>query len=179
MSRRQLAVFFDRDGVLNADTGYVHRIEDVQWIPGARELVGQLYGNGRKLFVVTNQSGVARGYYTEADVQKLHREMNREFSKYGGKIEEFFYCPHLQGAKIAAYDRDCPCRKPAPGMILEAMRKYGLERENCLLIGDSRRDIEAAERAGIRGFLFPGGNLLEFWNSIQSEQRESDGKQNV
>lgn len=159
---RQKAVFFDRDGVLNKDVGYLHRVEDLEWIPGAKELVASLCKKGVRLFVVTNQSGVARGYFSEEDVQKLHAFMNAELKKFGGNIAEFFYCPHLKGAVVAAYDRDCDCRKPKPGMILGAMKKYALAPEDCLLIGDSPRDIEAAEAAGIRGYLFDEDNLYEF-----------------
>lgn len=90
MSERKQAVFFDRDGVLNVDRGYVHRMEDVEWISGARELVARLTREGRLLFVVTNQSGVARGYYTEEDVRRLHDAMNEEFARTGGHITEFF-----------------------------------------------------------------------------------------
>lgn len=160
------AVFFDRDGVFNRDTGYVHRIEDVEWIPGARELVGRLTKEGWLLFVVTNQSGVARGYYTEEDVRRLHAAMNEEFKAYGGHIEEFFYCPHLKGAAVAQYDVDCFCRKPKPGMILEALLKYHIKKSRALLIGDSKRDVEAAEHAGIPGFLFDTDNLEQFWDAV-------------
>ncbi len=158
----QKAIFFDRDGVLNEDLGYVHNIRDVHWIDGAREAIGRLTREGWLLFVVTNQSGIARGFYTEDDVHVLHTEMNKEFSNYGGKIAEFFYCPHLPGALISKYDKVCDCRKPKPGMILDCMRKYHLKPSNCFLFGDSQRDIEAAENAGIHGFLFKGGNLDDF-----------------
>ena len=156
------ALFLDRDGVINEDTGYVHRIDEVRWIPGAREIIGALSRAGWYIFVVTNQSGVARGYYTEEDVQKLHRAMDEEFLRYGGKVTEYFYCPHLEGAKIAAYDVDCDCRKPKPGMILNAMEKYHINRDHAWLCGDSPRDVEAAKRAGIPGFLFSGGDLASF-----------------
>ena len=156
------AIFFDRDGVLNKDDGYVHDMAHLRWVEGAREAVARLSKEGWLLFVVPNQSGVARGYYTEQDVQKLHQEMNEEFQKYGGHITEFFYCPHLPGAPIAAYDKVCYCRKPEPGMILKALNKYGISKENAVLFGDGARDIEAACRAGIIGFLFSGGNLDTF-----------------
>ncbi|MGN0955122.1 D-glycero-alpha-D-manno-heptose-1,7-bisphosphate 7-phosphatase [Dialister sp.] len=159
---KKKAVFFDRDGVLNEDDGYVHSMKDLRWVPGAREAAARLTKEGWLLFVVTNQSGVARGYYTEEDVIRLHEAMNREIESYGGEITEFFYCPHLPGAPIPRYDRVCSCRKPAPGMILKALSKYGLDPKRCFLFGDGQRDIEAAERAGIRGFLFPGGNLDAF-----------------
>ncbi len=174
MTDRRKAVLFDRDGVLNEDAGYVHRMEDVRWIPGARELVGRLTKEGWLLFVVTNQSGVARGYYTEEDVKRLHEAMNREFARYGGRITEFFYCPHLKGAAVPAYDVDCPCRKPKPGMILTALETYHVEKTAALLIGDSPRDVEAAARAGIRGFLFPGGDLEAFWETIPQEREGNE-----
>lgn len=153
------ALFFDRDGILNVDTGYVHRFEEIRWVEGAREAVSRLTKNGWLLFVVTNQSGVARGLYEETDVLELHKKMNDEFNKYGGNIEEFFFCPHLKGAKVPRYDIECNCRKPRPGMILRAMEKYELSAENTFLVGDSPRDVEAAKRAGIQGFLFDENNL--------------------
>ncbi len=156
------AVFFDRDGVLNRDVGYLHRAEELEWIPGAKESVAALCRKNISLFVVTNQSGVARGYFTEDDVRHLHNFMNEELAKSGGKITEFFYCPHLKGAAKAAYDKDCDCRKPKPGMILDAVKKYALAPKDCILIGDSPRDIEAAEAAGVRGYLFDEDNLYEF-----------------
>lgn len=156
------AVFFDRDGVLNVDTGYVHRIEDLQWIQGARETVAWLKKNSWLIIVVTNQSGVARGYYSENDVKLFHRAMNRELEKNGGWIDDFFYCPDLPGAPVAKYNKDSDWRKPKPGMILAAMRKYDLSPQRCFLYGDGERDIQAAEAAGIQGFLFKGGNLYDF-----------------
>lgn len=155
-------IFFDRDGVLNEDDGYVHSYGQVRWVPGAREAIGLLSKRGKVLFVVTNQSGVARGFYTESDVQQLHNKMNEEFQKYGGAIKEFFYCPHLPGAAVKQYDIQCECRKPKPGMINKAMAEYGIVPEEAVLIGDSKRDMEAADAAGIGSFLFTGGNLKEF-----------------
>lgn len=168
----QKAIFFDRDGVLNVDTGYVHRIEDVLWIPGARELVGRLTKEGYLLFVVTNQSGIARGYYSEDDVKRLHRDMELEFARFGGKITEYFYCPHLKGAAVKAYDQDCNCRKPKPGMIQKALSRYQLKKADVLLIGDSQRDVEAARNAGIHGYLFQSGDLASFWKHYVSADME-------
>lgn len=155
-------IFLDRDGVLNEDDGYVHSFAHLRWIPGAREAVGLLSKQGKLLFVVTNQSGVARGFYTEEDVKTLHQAMNDEFQAYGGQIKEFFYCPHLPGAPIRRYDVRCDCRKPKPGMVLKAMDQYKICPGEAVLIGDSKRDIEAAKAAGIQGLLFPGGNLMDF-----------------
>ena len=165
MMKLKKAVFFDRDGVLNKDDGYVHDMAKLRWIEGAREAVARLSQAGWLLFVVTNQSGVARGYYTEDEVRELHQSMNEEFQRFGGCITEFFYCPHLPGAPIEAYDKQCQCRKPAPGMILAALEKYHISKDRAFLFGDGERDVEAARRAGIQGFLYTGGNLDTFIQS--------------
>ena len=162
MMNTKKAIFFDRDGVLNEDDGYVHDMAHLRWVEGAKEAVAHLSQAGWLLFVVTNQSGVARGYYTERDVQKLHQEMNEEFQRMGGTITEFCYCPHLPGAPVKQYDQQCQCRKPAPGMILTMLEKYHISKDRAFLFGDGERDVEAAHRAGIQGFLYTGGNLDTF-----------------
>ena len=118
MNTIKKAIIFDRDGVLNKDKGYIHSWDELEWIDGAREAVARLTEDGWLLFVATNQSGVARGYYTESDVQLLHEQMNSSFRELGGNITKFFYCPHLPGAPVKKYDVVCDCRKPAPGMII-------------------------------------------------------------
>ena len=160
------AVFFDRDGVLNVDVDYLYRIEDLVWVDGAREALAYLSKLGSKIFVVTNQSGVARGYYTIEDMNKLHAHMASELGKAGAKVEKFYYCPHHKEGRIAEYAIDCDCRKPKPGMILEAFAENDLDKEACFLIGDSKRDVEAAEAADIKGYFFKGGSLLEFVKNI-------------
>ncbi len=160
------AVFFDRDGVLNVDVDYLYRIEDLVWVDGAREALAHLCKLGYKIFVVTNQSGVARGYYTIEDMNKLHAHMASELEKYGTKIEKFYYCPHHKEGKVAEYAIECDCRKPKPGMIIQALAENDLDKEACFLIGDSKRDVEAAEAADIKGYLFKNGNLLEFVKNI-------------
>ena len=152
----------DRDGVLNVDTGYVHEPDAVQWVQDSREAVAWLNRQGIRVVVVTNQSGVARGYFTEEDVQALHRWMQEEIGKKGGRIDAFYYCPHLPGAVVRKYDIICECRKPKPGMILRALSDFHADTSDAFLIGDSRRDVESAESVGVRGFLFTGGSLLEF-----------------
>lgn len=166
MSMKAKAVFFDRDGVLNVDVAYLYKISDLRWIEGARETVAYLTKLGYKIFVVTNQSGIARGYYTVAQMQELHEYMLREIAACGGKIDKIYYCPHHKEGKIAEFTCDCQCRKPKPGMIEQAFAEYSLDKENSFLIGDGARDVEAAEAAGIRGYLFTGGNLLEFVKGI-------------
>ena len=160
------AAFFDRDGVLNVDKSYLYKIEDLEWIDGAKEALAYLTQHGYTVFVVTNQSGIARGYYTVDDMNKLHEFMAQQVAAAGGKIEKFYYCPHLPEGKIAEYAVECDCRKPKPGLILRAFEEYDIDKESAFLIGDKPRDVESAEAAGIKGHLFSGGNLLNFVKEI-------------
>ena len=153
------AVFFDRDGVLNIDKAYLYKIDELEWIEGALEAITYLTQSGYLVFVVTNQSGIARGYYTVGEMEKLHQYMSDIVSNSGGRIEKFYYCPHLPSGSVAV---DCECRKPKPGLILQAMAEYDIDHDKSFLIGDKRRDVEAAEAAGIKGYLFEKGNLLDF-----------------
>jgi len=154
------AIFFDRDGVLNEDRGYVGRIEDFRWIDGAREAVRRVNEAGLYAIVVTNQAGVARGFYSEDDVRKLHDWMNRDLAATGAHIDAFYYCPYHEEATIAAYRvADHPDRKPNPGMILRGLLDFDVEVGRAALIGDKASDVEAAGRAGIAARLFDGGSL--------------------
>lgn len=163
------AVFFDRDGVLNVDKAYLYKIEELEWIGGAVEAVAYLTRLGYLVFVVTNQSGIARGYYTVAEMETLHRHMAAEIAAGGGKIEKFYYCPHLPNGTVAKYAVDCACRKPKPGLILQALREYAVDTEKSFLIGDKKRDVEAAEAAGIKGYLFEQGDLLDFVKRVATK----------
>ncbi len=157
------ALFLDRDGVLNEDPGYVYRWKDFRWIPGARETVAAFNRAGWLVIVVTNQSGVGRGYYTEADVHALHARMAEDLAAAGGRIDAFYHAPQHPDAKLDAYRHpDPPDRKPNPGMILKALAEWPIDREASLLIGDKPSDLEAALRSGIRGVLFEGGDLMRF-----------------
>ena len=157
------ALFLDRDGVLNEDHGYVHRWEDFRWIPGAREAIAAFNRAGWIVFVVTNQSGVGRGYYTEDDMHALHGRMIEDLAAAGGHVDAVYHAPQHPDAPLAAYRHpDPPDRKPNPGMILRALAEWPIDREASILVGDKPSDLEAALRAGVRGVLFPGGNLAEF-----------------
>ncbi|TAJ71419.1 MAG: HAD family hydrolase [Phenylobacterium sp.] len=157
------ALFLDRDGVLNEDRGYVYRWEDFQWVAGARETVAAFNRAGWLVIVVTNQSGVGRGYYSEADVHALHARMQADLAEAGGRIDAFYHAPQHPEAPVEAYRHpDPPLRKPNPGMILQALQDWPIDRETSLLIGDKPSDLEAALRAGIRGVLFEGGDLRAF-----------------
>lgn len=157
---RRGAVIFDRDGVLNLDHGYVHKAEDFEWVEGAREAIKAVNDAGLYAFVATNQSGVARGYYTEADVVALHAWMNAELAKIGARIDAFEYCPHHEGGAVPAYTRRCDRRKPEPGMILDLLASHPVDPARTLMIGDNDTDMQAAAAAGIRGVKFEGGSLL-------------------
>jgi D-glycero-D-manno-heptose 1,7-bisphosphate phosphatase len=148
------AAFLDRDGVLNRDSGYVWRREDFIWMPGAQRAVKRLNDVGYLVFVVTNQSGVARGLYKPEDVEALHRWVNGELGKSGAHIDAFYYCPHHPDV-----EQNCDCRKPAPGMLLRAMREFPVDRGLSFMIGDKQIDMEAADAAGVRGLRFDGGDL--------------------
>ena len=140
------AVFLDRDGTLNVDTGYLYRIEDFVWIKGAREAIKNLNDTGYWVFVVTNQSGVARGMYGEDDVKKLHAWMQQDLASIGAHIDDFRYCPHLGD--------ECKCRKPKPGMILDLCEHWPVDKSKSFLVGDTNRDVESANAAGITGYLY-------------------------
>ena len=156
------AVFFDRDGTLNVDVHYLHRIEDFQWMPEAVEAIEYCHRQGYLVVVVTNQSGVARGYYEEADVMRLHKWMNEELAGRGAApIDGFYYCPHHINASVPEYAVDCDCRKPKPGMIFKACRELGIDAGQSFMIGDKPRDAECGEAAGAKGVLYEGGSLLE------------------
>lgn len=159
---RKAAVFLDRDGVINVDKGYVYRPEDLEWIPGAVEAIRYFNEQGRFVFVITNQSGIARGYYTEADVLNVHHALEQKLKKHGAHIDQFYYCPHHAEALIERYRIDCECRKPRPGMILQAMKEWPVEPQTSFMVGDKESDTLAAAAAGIKGYRFHGGNLYDF-----------------
>lgn len=155
------AVFFDRDGTLNVDTGYLYRIEEFRWIEGAVDAIRYCNEKGWPVIVVTNQSGVARGFYPEEAVGKLHLWMQEELKKQGAHIDAFYYCPHHPEGIVPGYAGECSCRKPAPGLVERACREHGIHAGASILIGDKEQDMECARRAGMRGIRFLGGNLLE------------------
>lgn len=160
------AIFFDRDGVLNEDNGYVFEISRLKWIDGAREAVKVANDAGYFVFVVTNQSGVARGFYEETHVEALHRWMEGDLAKIGAHIDAFEYCPYHPDAVIDRYRQASPRRKPAPGMINDLLGRFPVDVSRSILIGDKATDLEAAEAAGIRGYLFPGPDLVHFLRSV-------------
>jgi D-glycero-D-manno-heptose 1,7-bisphosphate phosphatase len=155
----QPAVFLDRDGTLNHDTGYVYRVADFHWLPGAVNAVRALNTHGYYVFIVTNQSGVARGLYDEAAIRDLHDWMNGELRDAGARIDDFRYCPHHPEASVAAYRAVCSCRKPAAGMLLDLMETWPVIRDGSIMIGDRESDAAAGMAAGIASAIVPPGGL--------------------
>jgi D,D-heptose 1,7-bisphosphate phosphatase len=158
---RRPALFLDRDGVLNHDHGWVGTRERYEWTTQARAAVRAACESGRHVFVVTNQSGIARGLYTEEDFLDLHRWILDEVQASGGTIDDLRFCPFHEDAQVARYRKRSEWRKPAPGMILDLVRAWELDPARCVLIGDQPSDVAAAEAAGVVGHLTRGGDLLE------------------
>ena len=143
-------VIFDRDGTIIIDHGYTHKVTDLEWMNGAIELLRVLNQMGIYVVVATNQSGIGRGYYSQEDVGLFHSQMSIEVKANGGKIDTFYVCPHspdLNGFPT------CRCRKPNPGMLLSAMHDFNVAPEECIFVGNSESDLEAAKKSGIEFVL--------------------------
>jgi D,D-heptose 1,7-bisphosphate phosphatase len=170
------AVFLDRDGVINRDRAYVHHWEDFEFVPGALDAAARLSAAGWTLVVVTNQSGIARGYYTEEDYQALTQRMIEAFAAHGAPISGVYHCPHHPSGRVGALAMNCDCRKPAPGMLFRAARELGLSLADSIMIGDKSSDIAAAQAAGIgRAFLVASDNAESPGGDMDSEVMGSNG----
>lgn len=167
--RTKPAVFLDRDGVLNHDDGYVGSIERFRWIEGAKEAVRLLNDAGYFVFVVTNQSGVARGYYTENDVDSVHAWMQRELAQIGAHIDEYRYCPYHPDGSVLRYSRMSHCRKPNPGMLIDLFRTWPAKIDRSLMIGDQDSDRLAAKAAQTGWIQFRGTNLLSVVTEVHQQ----------
>ncbi|KQW86822.1 D-glycero-alpha-D-manno-heptose-1,7-bisphosphate 7-phosphatase [Brevundimonas sp. Root1279] len=157
------AVFLDRDGVLIEDTGYPHLEEHLRLVPGADAAVRRLNALGFLCVIVTNQSGVARGLFTEAQMKAFNALIVRKLAAKGAIIGAVYACPYHSEGRVEAYIHpDHPDRKPNPGMILRAIQDHQIDPARSFLIGDQPSDLEAARRAGVPGFRFDGGDLDDF-----------------
>ena len=152
-------IFLDRDGVINKDINYLHKIDDFEFIDGIFDVCLYFQNLGYKIIIITNQSGISRGYYTESDYQKLTQWMLEQFQYKNVNILDVFHCPH-------GPDSTCDCRKPKPGMLIEAKITYNIDMEKSWMIGDKERDIRAANDAGIiNTILVRGGHKIDEYNS--------------
>ncbi len=145
----KIAVFLDRDGVINQDTGYVSCIDDFHFIDGAIEALQLLKKKGYSLVVVTNQSGIARGYYSEEQFMQLTEWMDWSLADRDVDLDGIYYCPHHPTAGEAPYRQECNCRKPAPGMLLDAARELDIDLAGSYMVGDKAADMQAARAAGV------------------------------
>jgi D-glycero-D-manno-heptose 1,7-bisphosphate phosphatase len=169
------AAFLDRDGILNRDDGYVHKAEDIVWIDGAFDAVRWLNEAGFYVFVITNQGGVAHGYYEEQHVHDLHAWMQQEMQRHGAHIDSFEHCPFHPGGVVERYAVESELRKPQPGMILKLQREWTTDPSRSFVVGDRDTDVEAAIAAGVAGYKFTCGNLLDFLKervSLRAMERE-------
>ncbi len=153
LSHGRPAVFLDRDGTINVEKDYLHRSEDFAFIPGAPQAIRRLKAAGFLVIVVTNQSGVARGYFSLAAVEELHRHLQRQLALFGTGIDAFYSCPHHPQDGVGEYRIACTCRKGAPGMLLQAAAEHRIDLAASWMIGDKAADIEAGHSAGCTSLL--------------------------
>lgn len=150
-------VFLDRDGTINVEKNYLYRKEEFEFIEKAPQAIALLKNSGYRVIVVSNQAGVARGYYQEADVRMLHSYINDQLKRFGTSIDAFYFCPHHPDAGIGKYKKICNCRKPQVGMLEQACREFHVDRRNSWMIGDNRGDIEAGKRFGLNTIMVRTG----------------------
>ncbi len=169
------ALFLDRDGVINVDRTFVSRAEEFEFIPGAANMIRRFNRMDWRVIVATNQTGIARNLYTEDDMHDLHAHMLRLLDAAGARIDAIYYCPFHQDGEVEQYRRDSDLRKPRPGMLLQAMKDLSTDTSCSFMIGDKLADIQAANAAGVRGFLFEGGDVDVFaCEALASMNNKSD-----
>jgi D-glycero-D-manno-heptose 1,7-bisphosphate phosphatase len=148
IAQNDFAVFVDRDGTINVDVDFLSSPGQLQLIPRSAEAIKVLNDLGIQVIVITNQSGIARGLYSEADLHRVHSAMDEMLKSYGATISAYYYCPHHPTDGIAPYVKDCECRKPKPGMLLRAKKKFGFDLKRSFIIGDKCVDVQAGKSVG-------------------------------
>jgi D-glycero-D-manno-heptose 1,7-bisphosphate phosphatase len=167
------ALFLDRDGVINLDHGYVHKPEDFEFVPGIFHLVRAANVKNYKVIVVTNQAGIGRGYYTEAQFHALTRWMRQQFELNGGRIDAVYFCPYHPEHGVGYYRRESDCRKPAPGMLLQAQIEHNLDMQASVLVGDKPSDMAAGQVAGVGCLLHFRANSMDANNTVIHDMHEA------
>ena len=158
------AIFLDRDGVINVDHGYPHKLEHFAFMPDAETAIKRAHHKNIPIFIVTNQGGIGLGYFDITAMRQFHDHMLAQIADAGGHITDIAYCPHHPKSPDPVM-RDCDCRKPKPGMILDLARRHQIDVSKSIMIGDRATDMEAASAAGCQGFLYQGGSLLTVMDS--------------
>ena len=166
------AVFLDRDGTINIEKHYLYKIEEFEFVTGVLEGLKLLQQMGYSLVIVTNQSGIGRGYYSEDDFLKLNNWMLLSLEESGIHVEKVYYCPHLPDAKIEEYRVECNCRKPALGMYEEAIREFDIDLSQSFAVGDKLRDCSICESTACRGFLIGSNEKEEIIQQVKQKQIE-------
>lgn len=175
MSAKPKAAFIDRDGVINEERNYVYRIADFVLIPGVIEGLSLLRDAGYRLIVVTNQAGIARGIYDHAEMERLHCYLREQLRAYGVVLDAIYFCPHHPAGNVKEFAVECVCRKPAPGMLLQAQKDFDLDLAASVLIGDKVGDVQAGKRAGVgRNVLVESGHALGSSDLCQADLVAAD-----
>jgi D-glycero-D-manno-heptose 1,7-bisphosphate phosphatase len=151
------AVFLDRDGTINVEKEYVHRIEDFEFVPGTVEALQLLVRADIDIIIVTNQAGIAKGIFSETDLAAVNRHMSAELLRHGVKLAGIYFCPHHPQATIPLYRKLCSCRKPNPGLLVTAMRQRGIAPSEAVMVGDKKSDVDAGRALGLTTYLVETG----------------------
>ena len=165
MKKKTKIAFLDRDGVINSckiNKGYIGKIRDFKWIKGAKKTIKFLKANNYKIIIVTNQSGIARGYFSIKDVYKLHAYIKIELKKVGTFVDRIYFCPYHKDGIIKKYKKKSNLRKPGTGMFLKAKKIWNIDKKNSFMIGDQITDMQFAKKAGLNGYFFDQDNLYNF-----------------
>ena len=163
------AVFLDRDGTINVDKGFVHDKEHWEYLDGALNGLKKISEFGYLLIIITNQSGIARGYYSEEEYLLFEKWYLDDLRKNGINIQKVYYCPHLPDAVVSKYAVSCNCRKPKTGLFWQAQREFGLELNRCFAIGDNERDLAITLESDVRGIMISDSTKGPFWGERNYE----------
>jgi D-glycero-D-manno-heptose 1,7-bisphosphate phosphatase len=176
MMKKNAAIFLDRDGTINEEVGYIESLDRFIIIPAACDAIRLINQSDMKAVVITNQAAIAKGFATEAFVREIHGHLQGMLQQKGAAIDAFYYCPHHPTEGSPAYRRICNCRKPAPGLFLQAARDMDIDLDASFMIGDRYRDMEAAHRAGVKGVLVKTGYGADILENAGPDQETPEGK---